>query len=104
MDIGSVNENNINAISNKLQSVTNQLKGNWAIYGTGDGAEIVYEALKKINKQQIIAFFVDRDDYLGNNVIHNKKVKKLNEIVFELDGIIIGAAKNHKLIFQRINN
>ncbi len=104
MDVNLVNKNNIMAINRKLQSIKGKLDGRWAIYGTGNGAEIVYEALGEMEMQHIIICFVDRDDYSEAERLHNKKIEKLCEAVSKVDGIIIGAVNNHKLIAERINN
>lgn len=104
MDVNIVNKNNIMAINRKLQSLKTILSGKWAIYGIGNGAGIVYEALREMNMQNIVYCFIDRDDYVSSEKLYNRKIEKLSKVVSKVDGIIIGAVHNHKLIAERINS
>lgn len=96
-------EMTVKRISEKLEDIDLGLNEAWGIYGTGNGAELVYTGLCKIKKNQIIKVFIDRDDKANENErFCGIPVKKLSEVVHGLSGIIIAAIENHAIIEKRI--
>lgn len=77
----------------------------WAIYGTGQGAELVFSALCKMDLRKTIKAVLDRDEeVLSGKTFHNIVVQTLSETYKHIDGIIIAAISNHEVIRERIND
>lgn len=98
-------------IDNKeMEILTNGLKEiktneKWAIYGTGKGAELVWMALERLSLIGVIDIIIDRDEKVQcNKKFQGRTIKKLTEIGNSLDGIIVAAIDNHKVIRERIEN
>ena len=76
--------------------------GKWAIYGTGDGAEMVWAALEELELCERVYYVVDKDTSKGNSRFHDFIVSKFENIIDEINVVIIGAAVNHRKICLRI--
>ena len=76
--------------------------GKWAIYGTGDGAEMVWVALEELELCERVYYVVDKDTSKGNSRFHDFIVSKFENIIDEINVVIIGAAVNHRKICLRI--
>jgi lipopolysaccharide biosynthesis protein len=77
----------------------------WAIYGTGEGAELVYSLLNQtvIVNENTIGCFIDRDEKVyTNQEFQGISVRKLTDICDTINGIIIAAIDNHEIIRKRI--
>lgn len=93
----------INRIMTIIEDIGITTGRTWAIYGTGKGAELLYETLCKCSLNNIIKTVIDRDDkvYPGRE-FHGISVKKLVEAAASLDGILIAAMDHHEIINERI--
>jgi len=77
--------------------------GSWAIYGTGDGASLIYMILNKLSLSGSIKMIIEKDENVRpDQIFQGTPVRKLTEACGQLDGIIIGAIDNHEIIYQRI--
>lgn len=86
----------------KLKEIVN-IDEAWAIYGTGNGAELVYAAFCKSSLISTVKFVVDQDEKVGLiSFFHEITVKKLSDVCNSLDGIIIAAFDNHVNIYERV--
>ena len=76
---------------------------NWAIYGTGKGATTIIDTLEQMGVLGAIKVVIDNDNVVKDHMsYHGIPVKKLADVCNNMDGIIIGAIKNHEVIKQRI--
>lgn len=77
----------------------------WAIYGTGNGAEVILEILREWNLDQVIVAIIDNDEVVGRKpVFYGFKVTSLEEIYEKIDGIIIGSMDFHEIVNARVLN
>lgn len=74
------------------------------IYGTGVGAEMLYDALKKLSADHCLTAVIDRDDAasIGKEKF-GKKVRALDAVLTDVDLILVGAKIHHEAVFQRIS-
>lgn len=92
-----------NILSEKLMDLCINSDETWGIYGTGNGAEIIYSILCSLKLNHAIKVFIDRDECVcSGKEFSGKPVKRLSEMVDQLDGIIIAAINNHLIIEKRI--
>lgn len=95
-------DNDIEAFENKLKKIVKP-KENWAIYGSGNGAELIFAALCKLSAVFSIKYIIERDEFVHcKKEFHGIGIKKLSEVCDELDGIIVAAMDNHNIIYERI--
>lgn len=76
-----------------------------AIYGVGDGADILYEILGELNLTPRIVCMMDHD--LSDNIGSKYKdieVRKMSESIHQVDVIIVAARIHHDIIRERILN
>lgn len=89
----------------KLKDIGIDKNEKWAIYGTGNGAEFIYEIFCKISMDKVIEAIIEKDDKVGKKEeFHRIPVRKLLEVCGTIDGIIIAAIDNHEIIKKRIYN
>lgn len=95
----------ISILTEILEEINKNQNEAWAIYGTGDGAELVYILLNQLSIANEIDSFIERDEkvYL-NQKFHGIPVKKLTEVCDTVNRIIIAAIDNHEIIRKRIKN
>lgn len=75
-----------------------------AIYGTGDGAGIFFQALEMLGKDRQVQCFVENDDKdLQNSIFQDKPVCYLKDIYKEITVLIIAAINFHKVIENRVD-
>jgi hypothetical protein len=75
----------------------------WAIYGTGVGARIIYQILKKWNKTEVLKMIIDNDDMVAQKKNFREfQVIKLSEACSSVDGIIISSMDYHETVFKRV--
>ena len=87
----------------KFKDFTLKIDEKWAIYGTGVGAEIVFEILCKENLLRCLYSVIDQDKNLEQIIdFHGFKVVPLRESFKEIDGIIIASMDYHEEIEKRI--
>ncbi len=78
---------------------------NWAIYGTGEGAEKLWKELEKLNLLENIKCVMDNEEKICNGLtFHGNKVKGLSELPSYIDVIFIGAEINHIIVEQKIKD
>lgn len=100
--VGDMNESKL---SEKIRDIKIESNSVWGIYGTGNGARLIYKVLWNLKQNDAIRFFIDRDENTDENKeFCGKPVKKLSEAVNEINGIIIAAINNHAIIEKRIND
>lgn len=87
----------------KLKELNMDFNKSWAIYGTGNGAEIIYQILSRWGLIEIIKLIIERDDVLADDTeIHGIKVVTIAEACERIDGILIASMDYHELIFDRV--
>lgn len=97
-------DRDIGTFERKLKDII-KINENWAIYGTGNGAELIYAALSNMCLISAIKNIIDRDEILYNKkYFHDIEIKTLSDGCNALDGIIIAAIDNHDIIYHRILN
>lgn len=95
--------NKENGIKKKLRDFQIQPTETWALYGTGDAAEYIYQAFGKDFFEASIEYVLDRDEKVASmSDFHNVPIVKLSDVQERLDGILIAAFLNHKIIEDRI--
>lgn len=98
-----ISESDISVYLNKLKNIKMNPSENWAIYGTGKGAEYVYSALCRFSLEKSIKNVIEKNEKVyPDREFHGIPVKKLSEVCDSLQGIIIGALENHERIRERI--
>lgn len=87
----------------KIENLQIQPTEKWAIYGTGEASIFLCKILEKNDFLHSINYVIDRDDkvYPGTFFCSMPLVKLL-DVVDSLDGILIAAYVNHKIIEKRI--
>ena len=77
----------------------------WAIYGSGNGAEVIFEILRRWNLQDILVAIVDNADVVAKGrTFHGFSVRGFEEVYNHVDGIIIGALVYHEAVYERVLN
>ncbi len=100
-----IRNHNIQSIIKRLEKIQINVDENWAIYGTGNGAKIVCEALANMYMNHAIKYIIERDDKVEiKRLFQGIPVLKLSAIYKILDGIIIAAINNHEIIRERLLN
>ena len=99
-----IEDKDIDYFIKKLKNINIKSNERWAIYGTGNGAELIFKALSKMSINNIYNI-IERDEsiYIGKQ-FHGIPIKKLSEVCDSLDGIIIAAINSHQIIKYRILN
>ena len=93
-------DRDIGTFERKLKDII-KINENWAIYGTGNGAELIYAALSNMCLISAIKNIIDRDEILYNKkYFHDIEIKTLSDGCNALDGIIIAAIDNHDIIYK----
>lgn len=94
---------NINDLEKNLSDLKVDSDEIWSIYGTGNGAELVYASLCRLKMNSSIQYIIDRDDQVGcKREFHGIPVKRLSDVCGCLSGIIIAAMDHHEIIRKRI--
>lgn len=76
---------------------------NVAVYGTGEGADIILKCLDRMMLKDKLKFIVDKDDSVQIKKLYKgHQVTTINEIAGEIDAVIIGAKIHHKAIWERL--
>ncbi len=89
----------------KLEEIKINPNGAWALYGTGNGAELIYTVLCCMSLDTAIKTVIDRNEAVGTKKgFHGISIKKLSDVCDTLEGIIIAAFDNHEMIKNRIYN
>jgi len=92
-----------NELIEKLADLNFDLISKWAIYGTGNGASLIYSILEEMGYASSVKYFIDRDDMVdGNRTFCNISVIKLQDAAEQVAGIIIAAFDHHEIIKNRI--
>lgn len=100
-----VNNIDTNKLIEKIEDIEIDPNRTWGIYGTGNGSKVIYDLLCELDLSSAIKVFLDRDDRVNDNgKMYGVPIKKLSEVVDNLDGIIIAAIDNHTIIRERICN
>ena len=93
----------INSLEKKISDLDIALEEDWAIYGTGNGAELVYGTLCKLGINICIKNIIDRDERIyAGRTFHKIPVVSLLNVCDTLHGIIIAAIDSHDIIRHRI--
>lgn len=89
----------------KLISLNIMADDIWAIYGAGEGAELIYTAMQATPLTEAVKYVIDRDEKATfRKVFHGMPVRKLSEICQLITGIIIAAPRNHTIIKKRVSD
>lgn len=95
----------IEIYENKLQDFSFMDKETWAIYGTGNGAEIVFHILEKWKLEKIIGAIIDNDAVAKQEIyFHNIKVVNLRSACEYIDGVIIASMDYHEIVYERVRS
>lgn len=95
----------IDIYENKLQDFHFSDDEIWAIYGTGKGAEIVFQIFKRWKTEQIIGAIIDNDLVSQQGIcFHNTKVVNLQSACKYIDGIIIASMDYHEIVYKRVES
>lgn len=98
-----IDQEMIDIYENKLKDFHFSGDEKWAIYGTGKGAEIVYEILKKWKLEKIIKAVVDNDEVVQQGrVFYESRVVNLQSVCEYIDGIIIASMIFHEIVYERV--
>lgn len=99
-----VNENIEDVFIKKVNSLDMVKQKKWALYGTGNGAELIYKVFDKLNLLSNLTLVIERDEaVIASKRFHGISVVKLSEACDLIDGILIGAFDNNEVIKERIN-
>ncbi len=98
-----IGNQNINIYNDILEEIKINPNSIWAIYGTGNGAELVYRILCELAVNAAVKYIIDQDEKAIHGVeFHGIPIKKLREVSDGLEGIIIAAMDHHDTIKARI--
>nr|WP_305182378.1 glycoside hydrolase family 99-like domain-containing protein [uncultured Schaedlerella sp.] len=93
----------IHILTKILEETKINQKETWAIYGTGNGAGIIYKILCELSVNSAIKSILDRDETVfPKKEFYGIQIQTLTEVCDSLDGIIIAAVDNHAIIRERI--
>lgn len=96
-------ERDITILTNIIKAVKISPNAVWAIYGTGNGAEMIYGILCKLSIDNTVKYVIERDEKASISLqFHGIPVKKLGDVADSLDGILIAAMDNHNIIWERV--
>lgn len=94
---------NVEIYEERLRDFKLSQKDKIGIYGTGNGATIVLEILKRWNMEKQIVCFVERDECVGRaEYIDGISIVNLKEASSIINVVIIAAMDNHEIIYSRI--
>ncbi len=97
------NDRNKEIFKKKVEGINIDPHEAWAIYGTGNGAELIYTVFCELHLESTIKAIVDRDEVSDKKIgFHGITVCRLLDICDALDGIVIAAFDNHEVIKNRI--
>ncbi len=100
-----MSNNMIGIYEKKIKSLKICLNEKWAIYGTGKGAELIFNALRRLHLNDTIKYVIEKDEKIDLfREFRGIPVKKLSQVYDKIDGIIIAAFYNHQIIKERIHN
>ena len=103
MQKNSIEKYWIDIYEKKLKDLHIDINKSWAIYGTGNGAEVIYQILSRWGLNGIIKSVIERDDALTDETeIHGIKAETISEACKKVDGILIASMDYHELIFDRV--
>lgn len=98
------NENTIDVFVNKINTIDGIKEKKWALYGTGNGAELVYKVFDKANLLSNLILVIERDEeIIPEKEFHGISIVKLSEACDFIEGITIGAFDNSNVIEERIS-
>ena len=101
----NIEDDIIDIYENKLKDFQFSSDEIWAIYGTGNGAEIVLEILKRWKLEKIIRTIVDNDEVSKQEIyFHNIRVINLYSACKFIDGIIIASMDFHEIVYKRVQS
>lgn len=96
------NENEVRYWAEKLVSFNINKIDKLAIYGTGVGADLLYDVLKKIGMIDQMVGFIERGECLDNRSKLGLEVYTLSECCEKVNCILVGALDNHSVIRERL--
>lgn len=77
----------------------------WAIYGTGTGAEMIWNIINELKCVDRLAYVFDNDDSVSRSIdFHGYTVCTVKEGWDKVDIIFVGAELNHSIVKERIIN
>lgn len=96
----------IDIYENKLRDFTFLDGEIWAIYGTGIGAEIVFQILRRWKLEKMIEAIIDNDEAVSEQqfYFHNIKVIDLRSACKFINGIIIASMDFHEIVCERVQS
>lgn len=98
-----IDDERIDIYENKLRDFHFTDGDVWAIYGTGDGAEIVYQIFKRWKLEKNIGAIVDNDAAVERGVcFHDTRAVNLCSVCARIDGIIIASMNYHEVVYERV--
>lgn len=87
----------------KLKDLNIDSNKSWALYGTGNGAEVIYQILSRWGVNRIIKSVIERDDVLTDEIeFHGIKAEAITQACEKVGGIIITSMDFHELVFDRV--
>lgn len=97
------NEPQLKSWIDRLKCFHINMQDKIAIYGTGDGAKLMLDVLKKIKRFKQVTRIIERDDSdMIGRIVFGKKVCRIGDCYRDIDIIIIGAFKFHVTIRDRL--
>lgn len=98
-----INNGMVDVFVKKIKDLNINVDQKWSIYGTGEGAEIIYAALNRLHINEAVKYIIERDDKADlNKEFQGIPIKKLSQVCDGINGIIIAALNNHQVIKERI--
>lgn len=97
-----VKDKMVDVFTPKIEDIKINKNEKWAIYGTGQGSELIIEVFSKMQMLHSLHYIIDRDDKIDSEEFHGIPLKKLSEICGLLRGIIIAAPYSSQIIRERI--
>ncbi len=87
----------------RLEPVITGTENEIAMYGTGLGAEEIYQVLQEQGVSEKIKVIIDQDcsEKIGQEKF-GRKIQRINEVVDDIKVIIIAAKINHSEVMQRV--
>ena len=105
MKVNKIEKYIVDIYERKLCDFKIQAGEKWAIYGSGNGAEVVFEILKRWKLESVITAVIDNDKVaLKKEELHGFAIKSLKDTYHDVDGIIIASMDYHEVVYERVKN
>ncbi len=92
-------------IRRRLKEIEIKNEEYWAIYGTGNGAKLLWNLASELDILDSFNYVIERDELVEENgMFYTLPIVKIEDVDEKIDGILIAAIESGKIIKDRIEN